>query len=627
MMGLGGRDPVFHSQLEGEGNLHPQHNIPAVTQDTCLRCHGVMAQRQFHLDNPDPHALFAQDAMLGKTKYGALGRDGISCTVCHQVTDPFTASPPQTLADVDTGRFIVAGPQDGQISINGPFPDPKTLPMRSSLGMTPKYNPFTQQSELCASCHTIRLPVFDAADRQLVNGDGSPYLMFEQSTYLEWLNSSYAGANGQTCQDCHMPKTLPLAPATLPGATPAAPPIAAGQPLSLTFEIAGVQSQRYPAVDNLAPLEEVTVNPREGFARHSLHGLNLFVLSMFDQFDRILGVGKADYMTGNVSDLQFAALDTALLAARHTAVVTTGTPTITANAAGQTVLRTEVTVQNLTGHRFPSGVGFRRAFLEFQVVGGPQGAAEGDVVWVSGSTNRAGVIVGPGGEPLPSEFFAAQAGGGEAYQPHFQVITSSLQVQIYEELTQSPEGKLTSSFISRCHNLKDNRLLPAGWSTQPQGFDAYSAQAGSADFAYPDAPKTPDHACDQETALEVTFPDGVEGDADYTRGGGDMLVYEIPLADIARQSGAGGNEAELAAIGQDLVAGGYVVATLYYQATPPHYLAERFSHGRLGDAGAPGAPGSAHTRRLYYLASHLDLEDTPAAGWKLPIDRAGATVP
>ncbi len=617
MMGLAGRDPVFHAQLEGEGNLHPQHNIPAVTQDTCLRCHGVMAQRQFHLDNPDPHALFAQDQVLGKTKYGALARDGISCMSCHQIADPAAASPPQSLAAVDTGRIIINPPQAGQITINGPFPNPKTLPMRTSLGMTPTYNPFIQQSELCASCHTIRLPAFDIQDNQIVNRDGSPYLMFEQTTYLEWLNSGFAQPRGKSCQDCHMPKTLPLAPADQE--------VAADRPtpLALEYEIASIQSQRYPAVDNLAPVNEVTVKPRPGFARHSLHGVNLFVLAMFDQFDRLLGVGKQDYMTGSTTDLDFAALDYVLLAEEHSARVTAQTPTIATNAAGQEVLRTQVVVQNLTGHRFPSGVGFRRAFLQFQVIGGPDSAAAGEVVWASGSTNGVGVIVDGEGQPLPSEFFTPGPDGSEAYEPHYQVITNSLQVQIYEELTQTPEGKITSSFISRCHNLKDNRLLPTGWSKTPAGFDAYSAQSGSDFLDFPDAPKLTDDGCDRETALEATYPRGVDGDRDYLQGGQDTVVYEIALADIGHRSGVVGSESELVAAGRKLVQGGSVEAALYYQAIPPHYLAQRFVDGRHG---AVQDDKTVNTRRLYYLASNLALDGTPAAHWKLAISAASQII-
>ncbi len=51
----------------------------------------------------------------------------------------------------------------------------------------------------------------------------------------------------------------------------------------------------------------------------------------------------------------------------------------------------EVKVENLAGHKFPSGVGFRRAFLTFEVLD-----ANGDDLWVSGRTDPTGVLVGPG---------------------------------------------------------------------------------------------------------------------------------------------------------------------------------------------------------------------------------------
>ena len=54
------------------------------------------------------------------------------------------------------------------------------------------------------------------------------------------------------------------------------------------------------------------------------------------------------------------------------------------------------------------------------------------------------------------------------YQPHFQEITRQDQVQIYQELTQDPQGKLTTSFLSIAHRLKDNRSLPKGWDPNPK---------------------------------------------------------------------------------------------------------------------------------------------------------------
>ena len=56
----------------------------------------------------------------------------------------------------------------------------------------------------------------------------------------------------------------------------------------------------------------------------------------------------------------------------------------------------EVKVTNKTGHRFPSGVGFRRAFLELSVLD-----QHDLVVWASGRTNGVGVIVDETGARCP----------------------------------------------------------------------------------------------------------------------------------------------------------------------------------------------------------------------------------
>ena len=106
-------------------------------------------------------------------------------------------------------------------------------------------------------------------------------------------------------------------------------------------------------------------------------------------------------------------------------------------------LQADVQVVNLAGHSFPSGVGFRRAFLEFRVLDGP-----GNTLWVSGQTSNDGVILDNSGNPLVTEFFAPNQ---QAYQPHYNQanpITRDDQVQIYEELALNPEGQLTTSFLA-----------------------------------------------------------------------------------------------------------------------------------------------------------------------------------
>ncbi len=90
---------------------------------------------------------------------------------------------------------------------------------------------------------------------------------------------------------------------------------------------------------------------------------------------------------------------------------------------------------------------------------------------------------------------------------------------------------------------------------------------------------------------------GVGDDPHYVTGGSDSLVYEIALADLA--SGA---------------SPAYVEAKLYYQATPPFYLQDRFCTSQGEDA-----------KRLKFLVGHLNLDDTQAEGWKLEVASTGAT--
>ena len=52
MMGLAGRDPIFHAQLESEKAMRPSQT--EFFDNTCYRCHGVMGQRQIELDKQEP---------------------------------------------------------------------------------------------------------------------------------------------------------------------------------------------------------------------------------------------------------------------------------------------------------------------------------------------------------------------------------------------------------------------------------------------------------------------------------------------------------------------------------------------------------------------------------------------
>lgn len=437
LMGLAGRDPIFFSQLASEVSLHKGIDADpaksqAIIEDTCLRCHGVMGQRQFHADSGGQ--LFTREHLSDPTsKYGALARDGVSCAVCHRISNDGLGTPATY-----TGLFNLDPPSQ----INGPYSDPKKLPMENALGMTPQSTPANQlqSSKLCGSCHTILLPVFDAQGKQVVE-NGKPKEFVEQTTFFEWQNSNFRddGPTPRSCQDCHMPRTYQEQP--------------------LSFKSANIEDSTFPAVDFRAPDSEIEMRPRAPYARHLLLGINVFALEMFRQFGTDLGVYAQNPMLRNpertVRGIDHA-IDEAVAIAQGTLTKPSQTATVEVGVfrVGPEIAAL-VKVTNLAGHNLPSGVSFRRAFLHFEVLD-----AAGNVLWQSGNTNADGVIVDGAGNPLVTEFFTPTQ---QQFQPHYGVINREDQAQIFEELVVNPEGQLTTSFLALDRKVKSNRIPPAGF--------------------------------------------------------------------------------------------------------------------------------------------------------------------
>jgi hypothetical protein len=229
-------------------------------------------------------------------------------------------------------------------------------------------------------------------------------------------------------------------------------------------------------------------------------------------------------------------------------------------------------VTNKAGHRFPTGVGFRRAFLTVEVIRPAGNGNPEQIVWASGRANDWGVLVGPDSKPLPTETFER----GQ-FQPHREVIDSERQVQIYETLIRNKKGELTTSFVHGCTVAKDNRLLPRGWKKTGPGRELTGRFL---EATYPDS----------ETATDPRYADG---------SGTDEVTYRITLP------------AGVEAVGLT------VRATLYYQALPPYFLMNLFRTAPDGEA----------TRRLYSLIGHSELKGTPIEGWKLNVAAAeGGTI-
>jgi hypothetical protein len=573
-MGLAGRDPVFFSQLDSELayiKSIPDPQVSAALQqqaiNTCMLCHGAMGKRTYDQDHNCKDSLncpgFSPDFVFESYQqdpknfqYGALSRDGISCTTCHHIVEDRQYGKPDGLnyflEHSINGQYETGKPEQ----LFGPFDDVATYPMDNALGIKPHDSAYLKSSRMCGSCHTINLPVIDKTPPPIHPIDGSSVFSIEQATYLEWVNSEFqdefkpVSASSKSCQDCHMPNGY-------------ANRIHNFSVPQIQGKIAVIEDNSFPQADYRAAAEKLDVKFRTtGYGRHELVGINAFLLEMMNQFSWVMGLWTSDYMSGSLNDLPNAIDNMVQQAQTATAKVD-----VNSSVSGG-MLTAEVQVANRTGHRFPSGVGFRRAFLEFLVLE-KQGDQE-KLLWSSGRTNEDGEIVGPDAKPLPSESFQVGPDGKQQYQEHHNQefpINRQDEVQIYEELVQDAQGKFTTSFLRRDVEFKDNRLLPSGWTKDG-----------------------PDPSL-KHFFLESTYPKGrAATDQVYLSGKGVSIVkYQVKLP---------------AGIDPKNVR---VQATLYYQSLPPYFLNERFR-----------TPGS-NSQRLEYLAGHLDLDGTPLQDWKLKI--------
>jgi len=609
-MGLGGRDPIFYSMLESElnraeGETDLEKFIPCI-QNTCLHCHGNMGQRQHAIDTPttnndlcasfepltDPTsggswtpeerkaAGYGGKPFLRKymtswhggpdpqnAKYGGLGRDGISCATCHHIADEDLGNSGKTF----TGNFRVGPPDE----LYGPFDkNVLTEPMQHALGITPQKGSALNKSSLCGSCHAIYLPVFDNNGKYVRSS-------FEQTTYLEWTNSAFNEENNnvppsewRSCQDCHMRDEFVYVDKQ-------------GDNHNVSLDntrIANIQDNTFP------PAEFTQANldlEHRDYKRHTLYGLNAFLNAYFQQFPLLLGIRQQDYMDGNpIAPLLTGQEEVLLIARQATADVNISNISKTGST-----LSADVTVENVGGHKLPSGVGFRRAFIEFKILD-----KQNKPIWVSGRTSNVGIIQnGLIESNLPSELLQPAPGTPCPidYQPHYQEINHPCQVQIYEELSKDSGGNFTTSFIHRFDEIKDNRLLPKGYRVfgkndpQPDYCKPWCAEANPEG----NATKDPDY--------QGNGPQGVSGK--------DTVNYKITLSP------------------EQLKSASRITATLYSQATAPYFLNQRFNDAKAGSR-------KVDTQRLYFLQGHLNTAAKAEDGsayiddYKLMIKRATALV-
>jgi len=174
---------------------------------------------------------------------------------------------------------------------------------------------------------------------------------------------------------------------------------------------------------------------RTPFGLHHFVGGNSFMLELLKNNSADLGV------TADTTHLNNTIARTITLLGQKTATISSFA------SLAQNQLTLEITLKNLAGHKVPTGIPIRRLWLHVTVVN-----ANNDVIFESGKPLPDGRIVGNDADE-----------DATMYEPHYDFITNSSQVQIYEAIMRNTDNEVTQTLLRAYSYAKDNRLLPAGF--------------------------------------------------------------------------------------------------------------------------------------------------------------------
>ncbi|MEN8240828.1 MAG: hypothetical protein ABFS17_02815 [Chloroflexota bacterium] len=196
------------------------------------------------------------------------------------------------------------------------------------------------------------------------------------------------------------------------------------------------QDCHMPAVSGNVIISTVMGQPKEYLRLHSFTGANTFMLNLVGDNPEILGSRAKD------GQIETAVAATELMLQTQTATVEVLNMGVTDGQLGL-----DVVVTSMTGHKFPTGFPSRRAWLQLTVRDG-----EGNLIFESGASRPDGLIIGNDNDLDES-----------MYEPHYSVISSPDEVQIYETILLNTDGQVTTTLLYGAGYAKDNRLLPAGF--------------------------------------------------------------------------------------------------------------------------------------------------------------------
>jgi len=193
---------------------------------------------------------------------------------------------------------------------------------------------------------------------------------------------------------------------------------------------------------------------KDGFAKHHLAGANTTMLTLLKN-----NAAQLDVTSSN--------MDSGIERARAMLQSSVDLEIVSASVDNG-VLEVRVKLNNNSGHKTPTAYPSRRMWLNFKVTDSNHA-----VVFESGKINTDGSIVGADNDADQSVF-----------EPHYNLITSADQVQIYETIMGNSDSEVTYTLLRGAQYLKDNRLTPKGFNkiSVPSDVAVQGQAVNDADF-------------------------------------------------------------------------------------------------------------------------------------------------
>lgn len=403
MMANATRDPYWHAVVAKELALYPE--LEDEINDVCSRCHAPMAN-EIGRRTGEPLQLFDKGSEAeGTLVKGVLSLDSTSDVFNHAM-DGVSCTVCHQFAD------------DGNLG--------------TDAGMTGGFK-IEQYSEA------------NAAERPAYGqySDVDPGYMKGLSNFTPVYAAHIS--TSETCGTCHNLKSTSVDRhgVPIPDAGPFPEQMIFTEWQNSDYNVGGALQQtcqdcHMPKLtDRDIPIAGAGAGGvvRSNFAEHTFLGANTVMLEILRTGRQQLGIANdIDFLGAIERNQQF------LRTAAEVNILASG---ITNNK-----LALKVEILNKTGHKLPSGYHSRRAFIHVLVTD-----ENGQVVYENGHINADGSIDGVSEDNNP-----------DTYEPHYDVINSNTEVQVYQAIMGNSEDIRTHSLLNSTYYLKDNRLTPVGFN-------------------------------------------------------------------------------------------------------------------------------------------------------------------